>query len=340
MIKHLTLIAVLMCGCLTLLGQEPTPTQTPNTPPPDYRGPVTVGEETKYTVRAGGPPLKPISAGILNGKAVTLPKPVYPAAALAVRAAGVVNVQVLIDEEGNVTTATAVSGNPLLRDAAVDAARGAKFSPTRLSGHPVKVSGVITYNFVDDTRPAAPASGGIIPPEDKDTAWILGSVISMIRSNDPEVMEAMTDGKSFTEFLTELGSDVPVELKGDKHLFDALAKAPPGERPAAAIKLFEAIKVHLTEEQKWQAEVGTHIGNLMVEMKRVFQSSVSDVSNVKSHLRSINQLLVKPPAESSPELVTKFRNIGAFADSQDLGSLAKLQALWKTVDALIASIPD
>ncbi|QYO66445.1 energy transducer TonB [Leptolyngbya sp. 7M] len=69
-------------------------------------------------------------------------------AARAVRAEGPVTVQVLIDEDGNVVSASAVSGHPLLRAAAAAAARQAKFSPTMLSGQPVKVSGVITYNFV------------------------------------------------------------------------------------------------------------------------------------------------------------------------------------------------
>jgi protein TonB len=57
-------------------------------------------------------------------------------------------VQVLIDENGNVVSAHAVSGHPLLQAAAVGAARSAKFSPTKLSGQPVKVTGVIQYNFV------------------------------------------------------------------------------------------------------------------------------------------------------------------------------------------------
>jgi TonB family protein len=91
---------------------------------------------------------KPISGGIINGKATSLPKPVYPAAAKAVRASGSVNVQVLIDEEGKVISASAVSGHPLLRAASEQAARAATFSPTILSGQPVKVSGVIVYNFV------------------------------------------------------------------------------------------------------------------------------------------------------------------------------------------------
>lgn len=91
---------------------------------------------------------KTVSGGVLNGKATSLPKPAYPPAARAVRAGGAVAVQVLIDESGRVVSASAVSGHPLLRAAAVAAAHGARFSPTLLSGQPVKVSGVITYNFV------------------------------------------------------------------------------------------------------------------------------------------------------------------------------------------------
>jgi protein TonB len=93
-------------------------------------------------------PRAPISGGVLNGKAISLPKPGYPPIAKAAHASGTVVVQVLIDENGNVVSANAVSGHPLLIQAAVSAARSAKFSPTKLSGQPVKVTGVIQYNFV------------------------------------------------------------------------------------------------------------------------------------------------------------------------------------------------
>jgi protein TonB len=75
-----------------------------------------------------------------------MPKPVYPKGVHGV--SGAVKVQVIIDEMGNVIQAQAVSGHTLLQAAAVEAARGSRFSPTILSGQPVKVSGVITYNFV------------------------------------------------------------------------------------------------------------------------------------------------------------------------------------------------
>jgi TonB family protein len=94
------------------------------------------------------PNSKTISGGVLNGKATNLVQPPYPAAAKAVRAAGAVNVQVTIDEKGNVISANAVSGHPLLRASAVAAALQSKFSPTLLSGKAVKVSGVIVYNFI------------------------------------------------------------------------------------------------------------------------------------------------------------------------------------------------
>ncbi len=88
-----------------------------------------------------------INGGVLNGKAISLPRPEYPAIAKQAHASGAVTVQITIDEDGNVISANAVSGHPLLRAAAVTAAREAKFSPTRLSGQAVKVSGALVYTF-------------------------------------------------------------------------------------------------------------------------------------------------------------------------------------------------
>ncbi len=121
-------------------------------------GGLSTSQGTKDTGDDEGPPPevkatpkpapKMVSMGVINGKATSLPKPAYPAAARAVRASGVVTVQVVISESGSVISASAVGGHPLLQQAAVAAARQARFSPTLLSGQPVKVSGVITYNFV------------------------------------------------------------------------------------------------------------------------------------------------------------------------------------------------
>lgn len=109
---------------------------------------VDVGEPPPPAPKPPPPvPKAPISGGVLNGKAISLPKPAYPPVARAARQTGTVTVQVTIDENGSVISARAVGGPPLLQAAAVQAAYGARFSPTKLSGQPVKVTGVITYNF-------------------------------------------------------------------------------------------------------------------------------------------------------------------------------------------------
>ena len=95
------------------------------------------------------PANRPVNAGVLNGRAVNLPKPAYPPLAKQMRAEGQVVVQVLVDETGNVTSARATSGNPMLRAAAEAAARQSKFNPVLVNNQPVPASGIVLYNFVN-----------------------------------------------------------------------------------------------------------------------------------------------------------------------------------------------
>ncbi len=104
----------------------PPPTPAPTPPPPK-----------KITV----------SGGVLQGSATRKVQPPYPPIAKAARASGAVQIQVTISEEGRVIEAAVISGHPLLRDAALQAARQWVFKPTELSGVPVKVQGVLTFNF-------------------------------------------------------------------------------------------------------------------------------------------------------------------------------------------------
>jgi TonB family protein len=90
---------------------------------------------------------KIINGKIVNGQAINLVRPVYPPAAKAVRATGTVNVQITIDEDGNVIRAKALDGHVLLQGAAVKAIKQSKFSPTLLEEYPVKVTGVVVFNF-------------------------------------------------------------------------------------------------------------------------------------------------------------------------------------------------
>ena len=90
---------------------------------------------------------KPVDVGSLNGKAVSLPKPAYPAEAKRLKVSGPVTVRVVVDENGNVTSAKAIDGPAPLREPVEAAARNAKFAPTTENGITVKVTGTLTYNF-------------------------------------------------------------------------------------------------------------------------------------------------------------------------------------------------
>lgn len=89
-----------------------------------------------------------LSSNIISGKVIDKPVPPYPVVAKNAGVSGVVRVEIVIDEQGRVISSRAVDGPLLLRVAAERAGRQARFSPTQLGGQPVKVSGVITYNFV------------------------------------------------------------------------------------------------------------------------------------------------------------------------------------------------
>ena len=89
-----------------------------------------------------------IEGGVINGKAISLPKPNYPSGARARGARGKIIVRVLIDVNGDVIRARAIcSGDEDLQRASENAAIRAKFKPTLLSGKPVKVTGIISYVY-------------------------------------------------------------------------------------------------------------------------------------------------------------------------------------------------
>jgi periplasmic protein TonB len=119
-------------GCITCNGPAPV-VRVAETPP----APQPVKPQTQR-----------LPSTVLVSKAISLPQPPYPPIARQIRAQGPVSVQILVDEQGKVISAQAMSGSPTLLAAAKEAAMRARFTPTLLSGKPVKVQGTIIYNFV------------------------------------------------------------------------------------------------------------------------------------------------------------------------------------------------
>jgi TonB family protein len=116
---------------------------------------LTISIAQAQTPQKSKPRRLTVSGGVLQGNAIKKVSPPYPPIARAARAAGKVEVQVTISEQGEVIEAVVVSGHPLLRDAAVNAAKQWVFKPTELDDTPVKVQGILTFNFTlleDDSK--------------------------------------------------------------------------------------------------------------------------------------------------------------------------------------------
>ena len=117
----------------------------------DYRNAVKE-PEFAAALKAGKSPSM-MDVGSIFGRnpavrALSLPKPAYPAKARAARASGAVPVRVVINEAGTVAWAGAIGGHPLLQNAARESGCAAKFEPTTVDGRPVRVTGIVLYNFV------------------------------------------------------------------------------------------------------------------------------------------------------------------------------------------------
>lgn len=124
--------------------EKPQPEASPKTTPTPVKPTATPAKPAE----TGEDEAPPSDAGMLNGRALSLPKPTYPAEALKGRISGQVQVKVTLDESGKVVSAEAMFGPDALRAAAVEAAKRARFQPTVVDGVAKKVFGIVTYDFV------------------------------------------------------------------------------------------------------------------------------------------------------------------------------------------------
>ncbi|MDQ1593157.1 MAG: Ca-activated chloride channel [Pyrinomonadaceae bacterium] len=131
----------------TTSPQSSSPSSQPSSPQSSSTSPQPSKQLATPQSAPQNTPKTPLNVGQLNSKAVSLPKPAYPDLARRMRIEGAVRVQVMIDESGRVISARADGGHTMLREAAVAAARLAKFTPALVSGQPVAVAGFITYTF-------------------------------------------------------------------------------------------------------------------------------------------------------------------------------------------------
>ena len=255
-----------------------------------------------------------ISGGVVNGKAKNLAIPAYPAAAKAVGAEGAVNVQVTIDENGDVVSASAVSGHPLLRSAAEQAARASKFSPTMLEGQPVRVTGIIIYNFVGDKPP--------INSEEKLKIMGLAAYLTIYNTMDES-----------DKLTNEELSTIP-QIAGELSPLNSITKETSRENKAEIIsKVTTSIENKLSGDDAWQFQFGKAFAEVLLEVPRdsADNTKIINESAIKTSLLKMKSLLFTAPADLPVNVLDRFRELTKFSDVQNLNSTDNRNRLTKSV---------
>ena len=147
------LIVVVLIGLMVNCVSAQTSTQKSDTEQSKNEVEVALDESKKKGEEILGACLpycakQVISRGVIIGRIISLPKPDYPRLAKRAHVSGTVIVTVIVDTDGKVSHAAPADGNPLLRPFSVAAARNARFAPVLMGGKPVRVTGVIRYNFI------------------------------------------------------------------------------------------------------------------------------------------------------------------------------------------------
>jgi len=138
------------------------------------------------------------------------------------------------------------------------------------------------------------------------------------------------EGEDFNSLLKGLAAEVPMGLKSEQALFDELAHAPVSGQAAVAGRISTAIGKHLSEEQKWHFAVGEKLIVVAVEVVRLSNDKPSgsdgpfDVETLRTQLRDFKKIVDSSPPGLAPEKLTRLRNIGLFAEKQNLDTRDRL----------------
>ena len=277
---------------------------------------------------------KPVIGGVVNGKALSLPKPVYPAEARKLKLAGKIKVRVLIDEFGVVLSATTEDGpeNVSLRAAAEAAALQAKFSPTRLSGRLVKVSGVIVYNFVLDNK-------------ETERLPIMGvsaflTIARTFVSNLDKFKDMFDESDLFGSEITEYP-----EFAADLKSLTALEKMPVDKRPGAIDAVLSQIHSRSDESGRWQVDAGKNLGEVFGSLMW-FVASANDLSDldkldvaaIKLSLSKLDDFTLTAPTEIPQDILDRLKDLSAQGNKNNLKTMADFKELLEKIETLIDTI--
>lgn len=193
-------------------------------PPPASLGGTTLRLDAKQVK---------VSSGVLQSSALRKVQPEYPALAKSARASGAVQVQVTVDETGQVIGANVIGGHLLLRNAALEAAKQWQFKPTQLSGKPVQTQGVITFNFdsgnsasTKDPRHNAklhPAIAALLMRLQNNSSQPASAELKFVRAGKAELQIHLTEkSAAVLAELQKLGFEVVLNQANSKLIIGRL----------------------------------------------------------------------------------------------------------------------
>lgn len=269
-----------------------------------------------------------ISEGIVNGKAISLPKPIYPEEARKSGLNGTINVNVSIDENGNVILAKAVSGieNAEIRKAAEEAAMKAKFSPTILSGKAVKVTGIIVYNFVNDKS-----------NEEKLKVLGVTTFLYILRYYATDLQEfnkTFGSDKVIAETIDEFSA-----YRTELTPLLSLEKIPLENRVLKVDEVISAFKAKLNASETWQYEVGKDFMNVIHSFAAASKGEEKfDEAAVKEHLSRIKRLIPTAPDDFPKDVLQKLNDVADFSNKSLLISPENIQDFQNKMFALFETI--
>jgi TonB family protein len=280
--------------------------------------------------------------GSVQNKALFLPKPIYPDDARRLGIEGVVRVQVKINEQGFVVDASMLSGDPLLKTFAEDAASKSKFRPLLdNSGRAISSEGVLSYSFeirkVGWSRFAA------------DLLRLEGSVVSvpvLLKSLNPEWTDELATLKRLSEIAgTGLPRFVPVRTIENKQLqsktrsstMTATITLPtsPLEQGMLVQDMVTSIRKRLADDELslWQFEAGLDIVRAFYLSTMIQTPRNNNPNRFIEASIIISNRLSKLPNGVSDEVVTALKKL-----EKNLGIEKRTKEIDDEISASIVTI--
>jgi TonB family protein len=259
-----------------------------------------------------------ITGRIGEARAVYLAKPLYPEEAKTAGAEGKVKVEIVIDEDGSVLSAKAVSGDPLLFEATQTAALKSRFFTPAKDGQKTKVSGHLNYNFLIETPNWFAVVFGLGPVDDGVRPAAIKKALAPDWTEENELLRQFTELKRARP--ADLRPQIVVDPKtnsgtggGIPPRIEGRVNIPPVNYEAIGVsqKLIAALQKRLANDPPalWQL-------NLHLELGRAL-SIYRDPAGRRNTVAILRQIVQSAPSNADADSLSQLQKLIAAIEKGD-----------------------